>query len=280
LKAPTNLPRERLILLVGAIVLFSCSGSPSLGGSGAPAATTEPRPTAEAASDEASQSPNPPLPLRAGAVARWGGAQVTTVCLVGSQVFPQEPDLRLPVTTWLKSLLTPVGIAVAGKAGPCDATLKVSVRIVATPANYGTDGVTRYTAGDRRVTVSLTAADRKPIVFEESASGTPSELASSSAPATPREFLANQSDAVTDDLLDATIQIWGLAPAVEALCLPEQQEPYVSFAFGAEQRLLDASDLRDALGGPSPVPNDYTSWRHWFETGEVVAGQGSSNGCR
>jgi hypothetical protein len=212
-------------------------------------------------------TPNP-------AVAQWGGARVTTVCLAESQVYPQEPDLRLPVSEWLRTLLTPVGIAIAESAGPCDATLEVSARIVATPGLYqGRNGpVTLYTAGDWQFAISLTAAGRQPIVFEDHplSVGSPSSLASSSTPDTPREYIVGHSDFVIEYLLRAATKIWGMAPAIESFCLP-LEEPYDRIDL-VNFDLLDASGLYDAYVAGSPVPNDYASWRLWFETGEV-AGQ-------
>ena len=265
-------------MLVAGGVMLASSGRFGSGATDVPASTVGLGPTASAS---AAVSPAPSLrqPLRAVTVADWDDAPVTTVCLTGSQAYPQEPDLRLPVNTWARSLLTPLGITITGKDGPCDATLRVVVRIVAIPAKYGEAGVTMYSAGDRDVTVSLAAADRKPIVFEDSVRGTPPELASSSTPRTPHDYLVNQSQVVAYDLLDAAVEIWGPAVAVEALCLPQQEEPYISFAFDAEQRLLDISGLRDELSGAGPVPRDYPSWRRWFETGDVVAGDGGSAGC-
>jgi len=234
--------------------------------------TGSPSPIPTVAQMATATSPPPPLPpLQAGAVAEWGGTQVTTVCLVENQVYPQEPDFRFPVTAWLRALLTPVGIAITEKAGPCDATLDVSVRIVAKPGNYqGENGpVTIYTGGDRQVTVSLTAADREPIAFENSYSVPAWSVASSSDPTTPREYIVRASRMVAQYLIQGTIDIWGMAPAIEALCLPEQ-DPYDFTGFNAHQALLDASGLFDPAIPNRPVPHSYTSWRLWFETGEVV----------
>jgi len=223
--------------------------------------------------------------LKVGAVAKWGDTPVTTVCLTGSQVYPQDPEFRFPVNSWLKTLLTPVGITITGKEGPCDATMKVSVRIVAKAAKYEGPNdtvLTLYPVGDRQVTVSLTASDRKPIVFKDAFSASePPLLASSSTSATPREYITGASSVVFDDLLKAATDIWGPAVAVEALCLPEDEEPY-DLSSTADDLLLDASGLRDARNAKGTTPSDYTSWRRWLETGEVVAGddKSPSTGCR
>jgi hypothetical protein len=251
-----------------ALGLVACAKEEEVG-SASPIPTVAPTPT-----------PSPPPPLQAGAVAKWGGTQVTTVCLVENQVYPQEPDFRFPVTAWLRALLTPVGIAITENAGPCDATLEVSIRIVATPGDYeGPSGpVTIYTGGDKQVTVSLTAADREPIAFENSYSSPAWSVASSSDPATPHEYIVEESYRVAHSLIEATIDIWGMAPAIEALCLPDDPL-HVFTGSSAEGALLDASGLRDVS---SPVPHSYTSWRLWFETGEVVEDQGRDlrRGCR
>jgi hypothetical protein len=281
--------RQRLAVIASALGLFAigavliAAGQSSVGPSvdGASEQSNAAASPSAPAAIVVSPSPSISAPLRAGAVADWGDAPITTVCLAGSQVYEQEPDFRFPVNTWVSSLLGPVGIMITGKSGPCDATLKVSIELTGTAMEYGTSKTTRYTGVDRRVTVSLTAADREPIVYDAPFHAAPSDLATNFDPTTPHEFLLSQYDDVARDVLAALTRFWGMAVAVGSLCLPDEQDPYLSFAFEAEQRLLDASDLRSALGTSKSVPNDYMSWRQWFETGKITSGDRTSrtNGC-
>ena len=189
-------------------------------------------------------------------------------------------ELRLPVKDWVETLLVPVGVTVNGKDGPCDASLKVTVNIEGRAAKYGESGKRYYTGLTRTITVVLSATDRKAIKHTEKLDLAPGEMASTSDPTTPKALVESQADVVVRSILGGAVKAWGPSVAVQALCVPVQEEPYLSIAFQAGQVLLDVSGLRDvAIEDTGPVPDDYPSWRHWAETGEAVEGEGGQPGA-
>lgn len=230
---------------------------------------------------EATASPtDAPEAITVGPVAAWAGTPVTTVCLTTSQTYPQVPELRLPVKDWVETLLVPVGVTVNGKDGPCDAGLKVTVNIEGRSAKYGESGKRYYTGLARTITVVLSATDRKAIKYTEKLDLAPGEMASTTDPTTPKALVESQSGVVVRSILGGAVKAWGPAVAVQALCVPVQEEPYLAIAFQAGQILLDTSGLRDvAIEDAGPVPDDYPSWRHWAETGEAIEGEGGEPGA-
>jgi hypothetical protein len=215
--------------------------------------------------------------LRARPVAQWGDVPISTVCVRVDQTYPQAPDLRFPIETWVGQLLGPVGISVVAPDAACDATFSVTVSIEVLSAEYGHGSTTYFTGHHRYVDIALEAPDREAITTSFPHEVEPGDWATNLDETTPEGALEEQAQYVAKNVLDFSMQIWGPTVAVEALCLPFTDYPAPNFRFIADQLLIDAAGIRDTYT-TAPSPNDYESWRHWVETGERVDGANKIEG--
>jgi hypothetical protein len=154
--------------------------------------------------------------------------------------------------------------------------LTVSVRIEVMSAEYGSGATTYYTGHRRAVDLSLAAEGQVPIAKSFAHESLPGDYAANFDPTTPLEALEEQSSDVGQNLLDMLVTVWGPAIAIEALCIGWTEGEGPHFEFLATQVLIDSAGIRETMT-TAPYPNDYPSWRHWYETGEIVQGEGS--GC-
>jgi hypothetical protein len=233
-------------------VVAACGGSSSStsGERGVPIQTTVPAPTTQARS-----------PLVAGPIAAWGGAPVKVACLAYSQETPQVSGYTYPVGDWVNQLLAPVGVTTVAPGQPCDATLDVSLYLEGRPGQYDDgngEAVTLYSGMLRHFDLTLTAPGQPAVTgFTDDTDQQPGELATSSSPRTPQEFLDKWGSVFRKFTINGLVQVWGAPVGIEALNNPDR-------AFDADQALRDLSGL--GRPGTPPAPSGYDGWRQWYES--------------
>jgi hypothetical protein len=193
------------------------------------------------------------VPLRVGAVAGWEGRRVGSVCLRVTQSYPQVPGYQYDLGSVLNELLTPSGVTVLAADGDCDAVLDVQMSLEGRSAEYIGIG-TIYSGMLRHFDMTLSATEHEALTFEHLTDTTPSQLASSTGPRTPEQFVDFYADVWAGVALQGLMQFWGPAVAIEAM----RSETY----------RLDAYPLLCDLGefAPGECPaSEYGVWRAWFD---------------
>jgi hypothetical protein len=192
-------------------------------------------------------------PLTAGPVQAWGGWPVLDVCVSSEQSYPQVPDYRFDIEGLLRELLAPTGITVVAAGEPCSATLSIVMSLEGRPAEYKDLG-TVYSGMLRRFDMALEAPEATPLTYHHETDQQPGELASSLDPTDPRSFLEHYEDVWGTISLEALVQFWGPAVAIELL----NDDVHMVQAF---------SQLCETAGYPlgECEPTDYNEWRAWYE---------------
>lgn len=192
-------------------------------------------------------------PLRVGDVEEWDGFRVGSLCLRVTQSYPQVPDYLYDFESMLRELLSPSGVVVLAEGADCDAVLDVQMSLEGRPAEYAQIG-TVYSGMLRRLDMSLTAAGHEPLSFEHLRDSAPNELASSSEPRTPEQFLEHYADVWPRIALEGLMQFWGPAVAIEAV----RSETY---RLDAHSELCEFFEF---AAGECPS-SEYGAWRAWYD---------------